>query len=125
METARTWIERSYADATERMLVGQPGAAEGLRRVAAVDPDFAPAHAGLALLHHRAGRVESAWRRLERAGGGGVRRHQPRAEPRAGSGGADRGAPQPGPQAHRWPTCGRTWPCAHRTPCWCRRGPSS
>ncbi len=55
-------------DATGRMLVGQPGAAEGLRRVAAVDPDFAPAHAGLALLHHRAGRVESAWRRLERAG---------------------------------------------------------
>ena len=68
METARTWIERSYADATGRILVGQPGAAEGLRRVAAVDPDFAPAHAGLALLHHRAGRVESAWRRLERAG---------------------------------------------------------
>jgi hypothetical protein len=68
METTGTWIERSYAGAIDLSLVGQPGAGAALRRVAAADPGFAPAHAGLALLHHRAGRFEAAGRRLEPAG---------------------------------------------------------
>jgi hypothetical protein len=63
------WIERGYARAVERILAGQPGAEALLRRVSAADPGFALAHAGLALLHHRAGRAGAAGRRLERAAG--------------------------------------------------------
>jgi Tfp pilus assembly protein PilF len=58
---------RLYAGAVHRVLAGQPAAPELLRRATAVDPDASLAHAGLALLHHRAGRPGAAGRRLERA----------------------------------------------------------
>jgi hypothetical protein len=73
--TAR--VERGYARAVERILAGQPGAETLLRRVTAADAGFAPAHAGLALLHHRAGRSAAAGRHLlggVGAGGGASRR---------------------------------------------------
>ena len=122
METTRTQIERSHASATDRILVGQPGAAGALlRRVAAADPGFAPAHAGLALLHHRAGRAEAAGRRLERAGRAASRATRARAEPRGGPRGGDRGARRRGPPARLRAHLG---PVPAETPCWCRRGPS-
>jgi hypothetical protein len=67
MPTLGTSIERSYAAAVDLILAGQPGAAGRLRRLGDADPSFALAHAGLALVHHRAGRPEAAGRRLERA----------------------------------------------------------
>jgi tetratricopeptide (TPR) repeat protein len=67
MPTSGTRIERSYDEATGRMLAGQPGAGTLLRQVGAADPGFSLAQAGLALLHHRRGRSEAAGRRLERA----------------------------------------------------------
>jgi tetratricopeptide (TPR) repeat protein len=62
-----------YAAAVDRLLALQPGPASLLRRAVALDPGFAPAHAGLALLHHRAGRSAAAHRRLERAAGAAAR----------------------------------------------------
>ena len=117
-------VERSYAAAVERILAGQPGAGALLRRVSTADPGFALAHAGLALLHHRAGRPEAAGRRLERAAGaagGASRRVRSHVEVLAG---LIEGPPGPAQKARRWPACGRTWPCSPGTPCWCRRGPS-
>jgi Tfp pilus assembly protein PilF len=49
------------------ILAGQPGARALLRRAAVADPEDARPQAGLALLHHRAGRRDAAARRLERA----------------------------------------------------------
>ncbi|HEX2513480.1 MAG TPA: hypothetical protein VH257_02160, partial [Chloroflexota bacterium] len=94
-------VERSYGAAVERILAGQPGAGALLRRVSAADPGFALAHAGLALLHHRAGRPEAAGRRLERAAGaagGASRRVRSHVEVLAG---LIEGPPGPAPRARR------------------------
>ena len=42
METTRTWIERSYADATGRILVGQPGPRRRCAGSRRVDPGLRP-----------------------------------------------------------------------------------
>ena len=62
-----------YDCAAGRILAARPGAGGLLRRASAAQPQDAPAHAALALLHHRAGRREAAARRLDRAAGAASR----------------------------------------------------
>jgi tetratricopeptide (TPR) repeat protein len=67
MQNPATLSQQLYGEAVRRILAAQPGAAPRLHRASVADPSAPLPQAGLALLHHRAGRPVAAARRLERA----------------------------------------------------------